>query len=143
MPSWTSDPSNPNNVTIEKEIREAIKKPKGELTKADLEHVVKLNLWNKQLTELPEGLMKLTQLKELYLERNKLTEVPKVLENLTQLEFLSLHENKLTDVKELEKFTELTLLSLQDNPGLTKAQIDELQKALPKCTIRSNAAKLK
>ena len=28
-----------------------------------------------------------------------------------------------------------TQLNLEDNPDLTKAQIDELQKALPKCEI--------
>jgi len=32
----------------------------------------------------------------------------------------------------------LKSLNLQDNPALTKAQIAELQKALPKCKIRSN-----
>ncbi|SVB74911.1 uncharacterized protein METZ01_LOCUS227765, partial [marine metagenome] len=32
-------------------------------------------------------------------------------------------------------------LSLGDNPDLTKAQIDELQKALPKCKILSNPKK--
>jgi hypothetical protein len=31
--------------------------------------------------------------------------------------------------------------SIRDNPDLTKAQIDELQKALPKCKIQSNPTK--
>ena len=39
-----SDPNEPNNVEIEKAIREELKKPTGELTKADLEKVTKLNL---------------------------------------------------------------------------------------------------
>ena len=52
---------------------------------------------------------------------------------------MGLHDNKLTDVKGLEKLTQLKYLHLQNNPGLTKAQIDELQKALPKCEIYSNA----
>ena len=54
---------------------------------------------------------------------------------------LSLSNNQLTDVKGLEKLTQLTDLNLLFNPGLTKAQIDELQKALPKCEIYSNAKK--
>ena len=54
---------------------------------------------------------------------------------------LELGGNFLTDVKELEKLTQLTTLLLQNNPNLTKAQIDELQKALPKCSIRHNATK--
>jgi hypothetical protein len=37
--------------------------------------------------------------------------------------------------KGLEKLTELQELYLWSNPDLTKAQIAELQKALPKCTI--------
>jgi hypothetical protein len=44
-------------------------------------------------------------------------------------------------VKDLEKLTHLTELYLEDNPGLTKAQIAELQKALPKCKIHSNPTK--
>jgi hypothetical protein len=38
-------------------------------------------------------------------------------------------------VKGLEKLTLLTVLMLQYNRDLTKAQIDQLQKALPKCKI--------
>jgi len=43
-------------------------------------------------------------------------------------------------VKGLEKLTRLAKLYLQKNK-LTKAQIDELQKALPKCKIYSNPTK--
>jgi len=41
----------------------------------------------------------------------------------------------------LEKLTKLMGLSLRDNPALTKAQIAELKKALPKCKIKSNPPK--
>jgi hypothetical protein len=41
----------------------------------------------------------------------------------------------------LKKLTRLTELDLIDNPDLTKAQIDELKKALPKCKILSNPTK--
>ena len=80
---------------IEVAIRKRIKKPVGELTKADMEKVTRLSLVN----------------------------------------------NKLTDVKGLEKLTQLTFLNLNDNPDLTKAPIDQLKKALPKCTILSNPTK--
>jgi Leucine-rich repeat (LRR) protein len=121
-----------------------------------------LRLGNKQLTSV-KGLEKLTQLTELYLTYNQLTEVPKELEKLTKLKVLELRNNQLTDMKGLEKLTQLTRLdliynkltsvndlekltqlrrlSLQGNPDLTKAQIDELKKALPKCTIHSNPTK--
>ena len=124
---------------IETAIRKAAKKPTGKLTKADLEKVTFLSLSNKQLTDV-KGLEKLTQLEWLSLYGNKLTDV-KGLEKLTQLKTLWLGHNKLTDVKGLEKLTKLEYLSLPNNPDLTKAQIDQLQKALPKCFISSNPTK--
>ena len=61
---------------------------------------------------------------------------------LTQLMLLNLAGNKLMDVpKGLEKLTKLEYLNLIENPDLTKAQIAELQKALPKCEIDSKHTK--
>ena len=54
---------------------------------------------------------------------------------------LNLQDQQLTDVKGLEKLTKLRELNLEDNPDLTKAQIDQLQKALPKCKIYHDAKK--
>ena len=122
---------------IEKAIRVELKKPEGELTNADLEKVTKLGLYGKVLTEVPKGLEKLTQLEGLALHNNKLTSV-KGLEKLTGLKELYLSFNQLTDVKALEKLNQLTWLDLGWNPDLTKAQIDELQKALPNCEIESD-----
>ena len=134
-----------------------------ELPKAleKLTQLKRLDLYGNQLTDV-KGLEKLTQLKKLYLNHNRLTELPKGLEKLTQLTYLNLGYNKLTDVKGLEKLTQLEELKLhgekltelsvqlhilnklpfpENNPALTKAQIDELQKALPKCEIKSNPTK--
>ena len=72
---------------------------------------------------------------------NQLTEVPKGLEKFTQLEELDLTDNLLTSVKGLEKLTKLKFLELRGNHDLTKAQIDQLKKALPKCRISSNPKK--
>jgi hypothetical protein len=49
--------------------------------------------------------------------------------------------NNLSDVKSLENLTQLTDLHLKNNSDLTKDQIAELQKALPKCDIYSNPTK--
>ena len=43
--------------------------------------------------------------------------------------------------KERRLMKGLEKLNLEDNPDLTKAQIDQLQKALPKCLIFSNPTK--
>ena len=103
-----------------------------------LENLMKLEslyFWNNKLTSV-EGLEKLTKLRALGLNESQLTELPKGLENLTQLLELNLADNQLAEVpKGLEKLTQLTLLLLNTNPDLTKAQISELQKALPKCRI--------
>jgi len=128
------------SAIVEAAIRKELKKPTGELTKADLEKVTELRLRSNQLTDLPKGVKNLTQLKKLYLHRNKLTSV-KGLKKLTKLEGLYLDGNKLTDAKGLEKLTQLKELFLIDNPDLTKVQIDQLQKALPKCNIGSNPKK--
>ena len=49
---------------------------------------------------------------------------------------------KLVEQQEgLEKLTQLKGLFLTNNPDLTKTQIAELQKALPKCKIHSNPTK--
>ena len=63
------------------------------------------------------------------------------LEKLIHLKELRLINNQLTDVKGLEKLTQLEVLNIRGNPDLTKAQIDELQKALPNCKISSDPTK--
>ena len=111
------DLTDPNQAKIEKAIRKKLEEPEGELTMAHLDKVTGLSLRNNQLTDV-KGLEKLNQLTE-----------------------LRLSGNQLTDVKGLEKLTQLEQLWLNNNPDLTKAQIDELQKALPKCKISSNPTK--
>ena len=101
---------------IEAAIRKAAKKPTGELTKADYERVTELIFGNNELISV------------------------KGLEKLTQLTYLDLSNNQLTDVKGLEKFAQLTELNLNRGsygPDLTKTQLEELAKALPKCQIAS------
>ena len=71
---------------IEAAIRKAAKKFTGELTKADLEKVTELPIFEEKLTNI-KGLEKLTQLKKLDLSGKELTDV-KGLEKLTQLEEL-------------------------------------------------------
>jgi Leucine-rich repeat (LRR) protein len=61
--------------------------------------------------------------------------------DLEKVKELYLSNNQLTDVTGLEKLTQLKVLDLKYNPDLAKAQIAQLQKALPKCRIYSNPKK--
>ena len=60
------------------------------------------------------------------------------LEKITQLRIWYNQPSDLSDLKEL---TQLTMLDISGDPDLTKTQITELQKALPKCEIKHNAKK--
>ena len=157
-------PNSPEaTASIEAAIRKELKKPNGELTKADLEKVTRFVLANNKLTDA-SGLAGLTQLKTLNLAGNKLTDVSDLgglmqlsylhlsfnqltdisaLAGLIKLEYLALNANQIADeqLKYLAGLTELELLVLTNNSDLTKAQIAELQKALPKCNIQHNAKK--
>jgi hypothetical protein len=104
-----------------------------------LDQLKELTLDQNKLADVT-GLEKLTQLTRLHLHHNQLTDV-KDLEKLTQLRVLYLNDNQLTSVKGLEKLTQLEKLFLENNPDLTKAHIDQLQKALPKCEINSSPTK--
>jgi Leucine-rich repeat (LRR) protein len=104
-----------------------------------LDQLKTLLLHDNQLTDV-KGLEKLTKLTQLHLYGNQLTDVTG-LEKLTQLKWLHLYVNQLTDVTGLEKLTQLEELWLMYNPDLTKAQIAELQKALPDCRIYSDPTK--
>ena len=111
-------PNSPEaKARIETEIRARANKPAGKLTAADLEKVTVLVLQNNQLTDVT------------------------ALKALTQLTTLYLGGNQITNVTALKELTKLSKLYLYNNPALTKAQIDQLQKALPNCEIGSNPKK--
>jgi hypothetical protein len=68
------------------------------------------------LTELPESLGQLTQLRSLNLSGNQLTALPESLGQLTQLQLLDLSDNQLTALPEwLGQLTQLRSLNLSGN----------------------------
>ena len=74
LATFTSDPSNPQNVIVGMEIRWLYEKPTSELNKAVLEKVELLNLGSTQLTHTDlKELAKLQNLEYLYLTRTKVT----------------------------------------------------------------------
>jgi hypothetical protein len=102
----------------------------GKLTDAGLKKVAKLQPKLQQLTMLGLSHTKITDA--------GLKEVAK-LQNLTEL---NLSSTEITDVglKEVAKLQKLTMLDLVGTK-ITKAGVAELQRALPKCEIRSNHKK--
>ena len=85
------------------------------------------------------ALKELTLLKKLWLgcawgQGNQIRDISP-LKELKQLTELDLSRNRITDVSALVKLTHLEKLSLEYNPNLIKAEIDNLQKALPNCKI--------
>ena len=99
---------------VEKAVREKLKKPEGELTKADLAKVTELSLHVTKITD--EGL--------------------KDVAKLQKLEFLTLADTQITDagLKDVAKLKKLESLRL-DGTKVTKAGVAELKKALPQCDI--------
>jgi internalin A len=99
-------------LEAEKKIQEALK---SSATKLELGGDYKTKDEEK-LTELPESLWELKQLKSLKISYTKLTTLPDSLAQLTQLTSLNLSRNKLTTLPEsLGRLTQLTELDISDN----------------------------
>ena len=119
--SWVSDPNDRNNVKIEAKIRRAIKKPTGELTKADLEKVTKLDLRvNPELTDA--GLAHLKGLSRL--------------KTLILFYCPTITGSGLQHLATLEQLEELNLTFCRNIP---REEISSLKQALPKCRILHGA----
>jgi internalin A len=89
----------------------------------------KLNLSDTNLTELPESLGQLTQLKSLNLSNNQLTELPEFIGQLTQLQTLVLSLNELTELPEfIGQLIQLQTLELPYN------QLTELPESVSQLT---------
>ena len=111
-------PNSPEaKAEIEAAIRAKLKKPTGELTKADLEKVTNLRLWHTQISDV-SPLGELTQLTELSLWDNRVSDVS-ALKELKQLTNLDLTKNKISDmgalVNVLKGLKQLKSLTLEEN----------------------------
>ena len=96
---------------------------------ASLTELRLLNLFNNQLTKLPETIASLTQLQQLYVQNNQLTKLPETIAFLTQLRLLNLHNNQLRELPEaIASLTQLQTLYLHNN------QLTELPEAMASLT---------
>ena len=121
-----------------RKTKKIIRKYFNFITILDINKVEHLELGFGVLTEPPDELKKFPRLWRLSFHDNKINRIDKLLE-LENLRHLNLWGNQLNHVNGLEKLTKLETLILQQNPNLTKTQIDNLQKALPNCNIIHDA----
>ena len=147
---------------VEKAIRRRLKKPTGELTKADLIEVTFVVFEFTKLTDAGlKEVSKLQKLEKLSLPKQITDEGLKEVAQLQKLTYLHLTDTKITDaglkevaklqqltylhltfcdqisdagLKELAKLKKLKFLSLV-NTQVTDAGVAELRKALPNCRI--------
>ncbi len=95
---------------------QAYRDAEKKIEQARREQATELELAGMGLTELPESLSQLSQLKMLYLSGNQLTSLPESLSQLTQLKWLYLDGNRLTSLPEsLSQLTQLRRLFLDSN----------------------------
>jgi len=134
-----------NDPIVEARFRSAIKKPRGQLTPADLKQEVwRLDLRFARVTDAGlKEVAKLTGIKELLFSfEARITDTGlKDIAKLPQLEGLSLMECSITDagLREVAKLKKLKGLNLQ-RTKVTTAGIAALQKALPNCKILPSPA---
>lgn len=103
-----------------------------------LNGLVYLNLDNNQIRDLTP-VAGLKGLEIIGLSGNQISDLTSLsgLENLYHLELVG---NRITDLSPLTKLNGLKYLSLDNNLNLTKAEVDKVRKALPKCEIKHNVA---
>ncbi len=79
--------------------------------------LTRLDISGNQFKELPIGIAKLTQLKELNIGRNQLTVIPgNIIENLLNLTDLYMHSNRLSKLPpQIELLQKLSVLSIESN----------------------------
>lgn len=102
-----------NDINFENLIRETINKHTNEITVADMQSIVILRGFQRNIIKL-KGIEYCTNLEELYLGDNEIEDI-NPLANLTVLKNLSLHFNNIIDLTHLSNLTNLQSLVLADN----------------------------
>lgn len=98
---------------LEREIRSYLNKPTGEITKADVLGIERLNLSSTGISNL-EGIQHLENLKELLLWDNNIHDVTP-LSYLLNLLWLDIGGNEIEDISPLTNLTNLQLLNADNN----------------------------
>ncbi len=128
-------------INFPQKLGEVLKKgsiiPKSESLKKVLPKVpiMRLNLSNKKLNEIPWWVFEMTQLIELNLSYNKISQLPDKIDNLVNLELLNLTSNHLTNIPiSVGNLNNLLKLQLDFNEiEVLPASIGNLNKLLWLC----------
>jgi len=98
-----------------------------------------LGLTDNQITDAAP-LAEMKTLVDLRLNGNQISDL-KPLAGMTEMKLLQLDGNRITDLTPLAALSETRFIELQDNPQLTVAEIEKLQKSLPRCKVNHNSTK--
>lgn len=111
-----------NDAVLEAKVREAMNKPKGDITAAEAERITELNLSNEWQQDMPDKIMikdisalkYFVNLKELRINFNAVANISG-LTHLQKLVLLELRGNAISDLSPLASLENLSVLNLQDN----------------------------
>jgi hypothetical protein len=98
-----------------------------------------LGLTDNQITDAA-SLADMQTLVDLRLNGNQISDL-KPLSGMTEMKLLQLDGNRITDLTPLATLIQTRFIELQDNPNLTVAEIEKLQKLLPRCKVNHNSTK--
>jgi internalin A len=127
---------------IDEIIRDAVNRPNGEISRKDYQGIQSLILLDKEIDDLQamRVFIHAENLAHLNLYDNQISNLIPI-SRLDKLRWLNLGRNQVIDLTPLKGLAQLKNLYIYENPNLSLNQIEELQKALPKCEIRHNAKK--
>ncbi|MHA2053620.1 MAG: leucine-rich repeat domain-containing protein [Candidatus Hodarchaeales archaeon] len=104
-------------------------------------HLIKLDLRDQQLKDLPGAIEIFTHLKELRLQNNKLTQLPETIGNLKQLKILDLDRNSLTSLPDsIGELHALEELWVRENQLYSLPNSLKTLKNLKICSLQGNNA---
>jgi hypothetical protein len=98
---------------LEAAIRDAIKKPSGDIYRSDLQAITKISVNYRQIVNL-SGLEYCTNCTDMDLRENLITDISP-LGSLVNLNYLSLGDNQISDISPLSSLTNLRELDLYNN----------------------------
>lgn len=135
----STQPVLPSGQAVAAIIRDAINKPKGEITQKDYEGIHSLLLLDKEIGDLEAMpvFQYASNLENLNLYDNRISNLTPI-SRLSKLSWLNLGRNQIKDLSPLKSLPHLKKLYIYENPNLTLYEVEELKKALPNCKIFHN-----